>query len=75
MHARQYKTKTKQQLIDLSTKVILKEKKNANNYRVAVSMIDTAYKTPIEKNNDDKNMVIRLFSYTYWKACNNQVQK
>lgn len=69
MAARQYQTKTKQQLMDLSKRVILDEKKNAGNFKVAVSMIDTAFNTPIEKSKADKQMIIRLFSYTYWKAC------
>ena len=69
MTARQYQTKTKQQLMDVSKKVILDEKKNTQNFKVAVSMIDTAFKTPVEKSKADKQMVIRLFSYTYWKAC------
>lgn len=69
MDARQYKTKSKQQLMDVSKRVILEEKKNVNNFKIAVAMIDQAFKTPIEKNNADKKAVIRLFSYTYWKAC------
>ena len=69
MEARQFKTKSKQQLMDISKRVILEEKGNVNNFKVAVAMIDKAFKTPIEKSKADKQMVIRLFSYTYWKAC------